>query len=597
MRLRFILSVWAMAIAAMLVAPLPSKADDLLIDRGQQMQGLWLFPSLNNPKNWRYLPNEAVVSTDDEGRPLFSITFYVSEAVPESDPLSGETITQADGGGLLHFIVEYQTDPNLVSEAQDMLREAFDDDEIQITGPVVFSDGQYSVISSILNDEDARMPVMLAQSRAPVLEGNRVPISAQLTPELAATLLGSLKTRTPDLSVAFDMNFSGLSQAYDATMIVDWEKTSQSFDGGVGGSVYFVSVDVEAGIKRALNNGGITLEVNGEDSQMDALLQVVYDKALELMFAPVDVADVAEDVQSGLLDGLMSMVSSQDGPLSSRNTTGFGAYVSFKMKDIRTEGETRLSFNKRSNIERRTLLTVNVGDLYAEYGEEDGFVEFISTFDPAFAMRKIFVNVDGYLADDIGSFVNSVQVNLEKVHPGGRVTTGELVINPGDLDDVENVFGPLAYTNVEAEDARDWLEYQYRTTWSFKGGGTYQTDWVSTDAAMINLTAPYHRAEVFLEGDLQGLNSRGVRSIIAEVESDFFGEPTKMRRSLRPSQPDATDSLEPIALTLPRGEYGYDYKLTWIMNRPGDIRRSAGSDDLGFLFLDEIPEPAVDLAD
>jgi hypothetical protein len=39
---------------------------------------------------------------------------------------------------------------------------------------------------------------------------------------------------------------------------------------------------------------------------------------------------------------------------------------------------------------------------------------------------------------------------------------------------------------------------------------------------------------------------------------------------------------------LPQGVYEYDYTLTWMMDH-GARRTASGRDDLGFLFVDEIP--------
>ena len=37
------------------------------------------------------------------------------------------------------------------------------------------------------------------------------------------------------------------------------------------------------------------------------------------------------------------------------------------------------------------------------------------------------------------------------------------------------------------QDRQAWLQYDYRTRWSFKGGGTYETEWKRIDAPMIDV--------------------------------------------------------------------------------------------------------------
>src|SRR5690606_39883234 len=67
---------------------------------------------------------------------------------------------------------------------------------------------------------------------------------------------------------------------------------------------------------------------------------------------------------------------------------------------------------------------------------------------------------------------------------------------------------------------------------------TYASDWQDSSSASIGLTAPYHRRLVELAGDMQVLAERGVRAVVVEVSSDFFGRRKVERRTLRPA-PDA----------------------------------------------------------
>ncbi len=566
-------------------------ADDLLIDAGRRVEGLWVFPSLSDPLRYKYVPSGAQIVTSEAGEPEFGLTFYVSNRAAETAEggNTANSIVQADGGAVLHFLVEYSTPPEIIEAAQARLRRDLDNEDVVLAGPVVFDEGQFSVISSILDGDDVRVPLLLTQRPAPLLEGSQVAISAQLPPDVANVLLGSLQTRTSDLSVTFDMSFSGLSQAYDATMIVDWEKTQEAMGFGAGVSIYFISAEVEMAIQKAVQDGAIRLDVNGDDSAMEGLMDLVYARALDLMFAPMTPEDVPEEERGGLVDSLMALLGSASGG-SSGNTTGFGAYVNYRMKDLRSEGETRLSFNKRATIKRRAMLTMNVGSDVMAGGEASGAVRYVSTFDPADQLRRIFVAVDGDLAPEIGDFVNSVQVVLRKAHAGGRETLQELVVRPGDAE-IESALGPLTYSNVERETGEGWLQYDYRTVWSFKGGGRYESPWTTTDAAMINLTAPFHRAQIMIEGESAPLAMNGVRVVMAEVRSDFFGESRTVRRTMRPGT-SGPIGAEPIPLTLPQGVYGYDYTLTWMLDG-GGRRTLAGRDDLGFLFVDEIPPADV----
>ena len=148
------------------------------------------------------------------------------------------SITAAGGGGVLHFLVMMET-PAAPSRAPSRSCAAIaNDNEVKLRGPLVFSEGRYTLVSSVLNPSTATPErKLLATGRAPVLEGNRIAFSFDLSPTEATLLLRSLEMRTPDVSIVFDMTFTGLTEAYDADLTIDWTEVRkhQSFSaGGIG---------------------------------------------------------------------------------------------------------------------------------------------------------------------------------------------------------------------------------------------------------------------------------------------------------------------------------------------------------------------------
>ncbi|HEX6177526.1 MAG TPA: hypothetical protein VF057_04150, partial [Thermoanaerobaculia bacterium] len=496
-----------------------------------------------------------------------------------------QSIVAADGGAILHVLMEYGTDPQLVREAEKTLRRRLNNDNVTISGPVIFDEGTFSVISSVLTSEGARSATMLAQRPAPLLEGQRVALSFELEPRLANILLATLKTATPDLSVAFELAFHGLTEAYDAEMTVDWAKTKKSLQGGAGVQIYVVSVDAQAAIEKVFQDGAIELRVSGDDAAMDAIIQLAHQKALEIMYAPIEVEDVPEKERGGLMDAIATMLGGSQ--QSAAAAVGFGFSGSFRLKDLRSEGKTRITLDKRSNVQRRALLTANIGNLYARYGRDERYFRVESTADPAFDQRRVFVLIDGALQPEVGTFVNSVEVGLRKRHGSGDVTVRELVVNTA-TSGGNKALGPLTYNNHGDDDAEEWLKYEYRTAWDFRGGGKYQSPWTTRSAATIGLTAPFHRQVVEIDGDLASLAQQGVRAIVVEVTNDFFGGAKTQRRTIRPALGD--QQIQPIALVMPEGVFKYRYKVTWVFDN-GARREKSGADDIGFVFLNEIPAP------
>lgn len=572
----------------------PALAQQILVDRGTRAAGLWCFPLAAQPKTYVYLPSSARLATDDAGRPQFSFVRYVAGVKPATAGTtgSGETsINTSGGGGILHFLVLIDTPEASVAEAQKVLRQTLKDDDVTLRGPVVFADGRYALVSSVLVKPDAPPErKMLATGRAPVLEGNRLAFSFDLAPEQATLLHKSMQMRTPDISIVFDMTFTGLNEAYDADLTINWSEVRNSQSFGAGGSIYFVGGDVELAFDELRRNNAIKLRSSGSDAAMEALLTTVYSKLLELLFKPVEPERVPEGQRGGLMNALNTMLDNR-GALGSRTTTGFGLNVSYQLKDMRSSGMTTLNFNHRATVARHSFITFNIGDLYTKYGKDAAFFRDVSLEDPTFRQREVQVGLDGALLPEFERYINGVTLTLRKQHQNGDETLREIVLDRRAFQagaaqaDAATAGLKVVYAWNGDEDRAAWLQYDYRTRWSFKGGGSYQTDWTRADAPMIDLFTPYERRVVQIVGDRAVLKQRGVRAAVVEVSYPFFGERRTQTVVVRPDQ----ESEEPkVEITLPLGQQEYSYVITWQLE--GSRRLTAkGTDTVGIVFIDEVP--------
>jgi hypothetical protein len=180
--------------------------------------------------------------------------------------------------------------------------------------------------------------------------------------------------------------------------------------------------------------------------------------------------------------------------------------------------------------------------------------------------------------------VNSVTVTLRKTHQNGAQTLREVVLDRNTFNRESRDFRMVYGWNGD-DDRAKWLEYEYRTRWSFKGGGLHETDWTKTDINMIDLYAPYRRNTVQLVGDSEALAAQGVRAVAVHVEYDFFDGRRTQDLALPTSEP--IDGKE-IEITLPLDVYAYDYHVTWL-RKGAPPAEAKGTDDTGVLFVDEIP--------
>jgi len=558
-----------------------ARAQQILIDRGVQAGGLWCFPLATDQRQYVYLPNTSRLAHWDAGRPKFSFVRYIVNL--QNEAASDSSITTADGGGILNFVVIYETPQSAVDEAQRILRRDRNDKEITLRGPIVFQQGRYTLVSSVINQssgkEEARA---LAAGNAPVVEGNEIALSFDLRPKEASLLMQSFASQTPDVSIVFDLTFQGLTDAYDAELVIDWAEVVKSEGFSAGGSVYFIGADVELMLKELFRKNAIKLRSAGSDISMEALLTNVYNKLLELMFRPVEPERAPPESSANLMTAL-SGLTGQGRQLSSRRVTGFGLNVGYQLKEIKNQGVSVLNFNHRAAVNRHCYLTFNIGNLYRRHGKDPELFRSVNLGDPAFQQREVTVMVDGALLSDFASMINNVSVTMRKVHQSGKVTPKEVLITEKQLSHQTN-HGKLIYGWDGDDDRMGWLHYEYRTIWSFKGGGKYETKWTPADAPMINLYAPYRRQTVLITGDQEAPQMKSVRAVDVLLKYDFFGTQRSELVRIVLNKPIEERKVE---LTLPLNQFDCDYTITW-KYKDGRSLEKKGRNSNGLIFIDEI---------
>jgi hypothetical protein len=566
-----------------LVFAAPAGAQQILIDQGARVEGMWCFPSAANPKHWYYLPQTARLARDENGDPVFSFLRYVVNRSSQEGDSKG--ITTADGGGIVTLMATYDTPPELVQRADRALKRKVEDDEVVLRGPILFKQGRYMLVSSILREDGKKEEHLLGTGNAPVFEGNEVAFSFDVDPEKSKLLLESFQMSTPDISIVFDMTFTGLTDAYDALLEVDWNEVSKNETIGGGASVGYgkfrVGAEVEKGLKELRQDNAIRITTRGASPNMEGLLEKVNAKLLDLMFKKVEPEKTPEE-EKDLLGSLTEMGESFYEAAAPNYVS-----VSFKYerREIRTTGKTVFHLNSQSPTDRNSMMVANIGDLYARYKDDGNRFRTVNLSDAAFQQREIHVGIDGAILPEFDKYVNSVTVTLRKEHQNGAQTLREVVIDRNTFNKENRDFRMVYGWNGD-DDRAKWLEYEYRTRWSFKEGGLHETDWTRTDINMIDLYAPYIRNTVQLVGDAESLKEQGVRALAVHVEYDFFDGRRSQDVALQTSEP--IDGKE-IEITLPLGVYKYDYSVTWMRKGQPPLERS-GSDDSGVIFVDELPE-------
>jgi hypothetical protein len=547
------------------------RAQPVLIDEGVQSDGLMCFPVYGDSLRYKYLPSRGRLSVSDGGLPEFSMLRYAKKR--RSDGSTLQTVNEADGGSILHFLVLYDTPAEQVRRAESKLRQKLKR-ELRLEGPVLFTKGSYLVVSSILQDGKEKK-TLLTSGEAPVFENSKVAFSFALDPTQSQLLAESFKMATPDISIMFDLSFSGLTQAYQAQLEVNWSEVEKHEYSNESSDFIFYSRDVEKTFGELMRTGAIKVSSAGKDSSSEALFSMVYDKVLNLMFNPVKPSLLPPSKTGGAIDDFF-------GNRGFSSLLGVGGSDVYKKKEVKTSGKTVVNINSRYNANRHHFVTFNIGDLWKKYGDNKRIFRDVTIDDPLYQQREVHVSIDGSLADEFDKMVNNVSVTLRKDHANGEQTLCEMLLGKATL---ANYKGPmmLTYLNKEDKDREKWIEYEYQVSWQFKTDGQYAQPWTKASTPMINLFTPYKHHEIYLEGDWEKLKAAGVRAVTVAVEYDFFGAKKNLRTVLRPAD---AGKEQKMSLILPASVQEVDYSINWVMEG-GQKKEVKGKDKIGVIFWDE----------
>lgn len=545
----------------------------VLVEEFIEAAGLLCFPVYGDSITYKYLPSRGRLGTTDTDLPEFSFLRY--SMIKDDAPISGSSISEAHGGGLVHFLVLYDTPEVQVRSAQKELRRRLKRQDIVLAGPVEISAGNFMLISSLLINGKEEKEI-LATGRAPVFQNSKVAFSFLVDPLKANLLMESFKMATPDISITFDLEFSGLTSAYNGQLVVDWSQVQQSEYSNSSVDAIFYSSDVEKAFGSLIQNGAIRMESYGKDSLASGLLEVAYDRLLKLMFDPVRPDSIPPEKTRGVVQEIFGRRGLMGGLV--------GGSKVYKKQTIKTSGQTVVQINSRKLVDRHHLLTFNIGDLFKKYGQNKQVFRSVGIDDPTFQQREVLVNLDGDIKHEFEDMISNVSITMKKKHQNGDETVKEIFVNNDILKDYSGN-SKLVYLYKEDKDRTAWLNYDYLISWQFKKDGSYTTEWLTSNSPVINLYTPYQYRQIDLMGDIKSLQGAGVVAVAVEIEYPFFGRTKKDRLTIKTNRDDGERRLEAI---LPLGVDRVDYKITWIY-REGAKVEQRGEDEYGVILIDEMP--------
>lgn len=546
------------------------QGQPILLDESIEVNGLYCFPSYTNSNVYHYLPSQGSLSHNNIGLPEFNLLRYSTESKLVEGDIN--TIVKAEGGGILHFLTTYSTPASQVESAQSMIRELLENDSLLLRSPVNFERGRCHLISSI-EENETKKNQLLATVEAPVFSGLKVAKSIPLNQFQTALLQASLNQATADLSMTYELEFTGLSNYYEAEIEVDWERlqNSQLTGGEVG--LYFLNAEIEKGFEELIDKKIIRFTEVGANTSMEHLTQAVYEKLLEILYEPVTQENLSGEEKEKMNNNIANAIK---GNISKVLPFRFG--VTYKRKKIQKANQTKLIFKGRSAVKRTHYITFNLKESLQNFINDERLFPPVTSLD-FFQHRVIYLGIDGAIESELDQMVNYVSVSLKKKDKNGKEIIQEVLINKENFTKSTSDFS-FSYSKNEEEDMNDWMSYEYKETWFFRGGKSFTTDWKRANENLINLYVPYERKEILILGDWEEINSANVKAIYVKLKYSFFGETQITPITIIPAKAFQEIKLE---ITLPKNQTVYDYEIVWIGKELPVVN---GQSEAGAIFID-----------
>ncbi len=250
--------------------------------------------------------------------------------------------------------------------------------------------------------------------------------------------------------------------------------------------------------------------------------------------------------------------------------------AAFRFKQVKKTGTFNLNMEK--SLPRNQVINFDEG--IGRIRCKDCF-RMVNLDDPLYKQREIVAFVDGFNTEDFGQFVNFVSVLLKKKHQSGKITQREIRIDRNNFNK-GNLFKFDPYGWKGDNNRSKWLEYDYKTTWSFFGGHEVITPWTKREAGSIALTPPFKKKDIYVEIDDNLKEDYQVR--FAEVKLFYpQGEKEKVARIRIDLNKDELSKR--VGIIQAGDQLQYEYEVKWYLKGRDPIvqARTSASDETIFL--------------
>ncbi len=548
-----------------------------------ELNGILLLQDATDPDVYYYLPPAPRVSTRADGGLELSVVKFV-------DP-QGET-----SGGLMHMLVTFTLPPDELTALRTALKKEKSGATLQ--GPVPLrqeNEGSFAIISGTLSDEGFTRS-LISSGRAPVTPGSKAAVAATLTPHGATLLWESMSRPTSDVSVALRTYYEASLPSFRAKIHADVSTVYTHFSKVFNIQKAYTKRQVRDVVDELVRTGDIKVEVldrlpeDTANQAMQSLVDMVTAKLTEIIF----------DTKTGFTAVPKKEQTVEKGQLKGRQKKGWLAqlftssgnqkyvtdnqYVIKNRKDI-NRAVFSINLTRRSVVKVPVDTAGNISGLYEAFKDDPQMFRVVNLADPAFQKRDIFFRIDGEFTSAFEEIMNFAGVSLRKSYEGHADATGELLFTREDIR-AGTVSKSWRYARL-GQKKDSWLGFDYRTTWSIKGGQSVKEpkvegEWLHSTDPIVTLAPPLQRFDLEVDADRFLFEDAAMRSASLEVRYNVFGKSQTKRLSVM----RATDA-ESVSSAVLFHDPGstLEYRVNWYPAREKPIKGNWQGLDESYLML------------
>jgi len=526
----------------------------------REVNGILLLPDANDPNAYYYLPPAPHVALGAGGLPELMAVKFV-------DP------NNEASGGLFHMLVTLALPEEERAALEQGLKAAVPKAKLLGPVPLLQEEGSFSIVSATLKDGGFTR-ALISSGKAPVTPGSKAAVAASLSPQGATLLWDSLTRPTSDVSVAISAYYEAMIPAYKARIRADVSTVYTHFSKIQNRQEAYTRTQLRDIFDELVRSGTVTVEV------LDRLPEDENNKAMQTLtdLAANKLTEIIFDTKTGFTALPEKETAVEKGQIKDRQKRGAFArffkgtgnqkyvtdnqYVLKKREDI-NRAEFSINLTRNAVVKVPFDTAGNISGLYELFKENPDIFRVVNLADPAFQKRELFFRIDGDFADAFEKIMNFASVSLRKRYEGQPESTGELVFTREDIRD-GRFSKSWNYARLGAK-GTEWLEYDYRLTWSLKGNAKVRLPadaegWLGTSDPIVTIAPPLRRLDLQVDADRIMFDELGYRSAMVQVRYTQFGKrKTEKLAVLKNSDAESLNE----AVLFPDPKSGVEYKVEW----------------------------------